>query len=172
MVITEANTNPVSKDSPAINFYGARLPDTSGAKVNSYQIRVGNKNVFNEPIEETKLDNCISLNHFKNAVYKNHDKVINASRMSQLDLVNNGMQSRFECEGSFVICGNFTYSSESELGMVQGISTAGLPIQIDYSFDSAPSTDKYAVAFTEVGYNLIIQNGEVKFVEVKSGHNF
>ena len=174
VVVTDAATpsftGPSTGPTQALQFYGARLdPElaTGSTKIHSYNFKIGNKHLYNEPVEEIMLDNTVSLNHFINAHYKGKaDKPIYASRVNMLNPAVNFYSSNYESTKSFVMAGNFTYSSEADSGMTQGVSLAGLPCQAEFKFDAEP-VNKVAHGFSECGFYAVIKNGDVSYVEVK-----
>ena len=88
------------------------------------------------------------------------------------------LKTNYASNGNFFLASNFTYSDESK-GVIQGISTSGLPIQIRLdvhpnatgavdSNTGGGSNSKCSLhTFTQCGYDLVIKRGELSFVESK-----
>ena len=76
-------------------------------------------------------------------------------------------QALFESGRNFVLAANLTYSEENEKGVVQGINTGGLPVQVEVKFDTTPNLSVHS--FAQCGYELHIKHGQVSYVEGRSG---
>ena len=66
-----------------------------------------------------------------------------------------------------MVAANLTYSDETDKGVVQGINTGGLPVQIEAKFEGDPNLTVHS--FAQCGYELHIKHGQVTYVEVRSG---
>lgn len=135
-----------------------------GKKITSYNVRVGNKYVWNEAVEETRNNN-ISLAHFINAHYLGADD--NMLYVQKVDPSLEDSQALFESGRNFALAANLTYSEENEKGVIQGINTGGLPVQVEVKFDTTPNLSVHS--FAQCGYELHIKHGQVSYVEVRSG---
>ena len=168
VVMTDSGRNASSQ---VMKFYGSK-PDamtlqtvTGGVtdvSVDAYNFIIGNKHIFNSPVIDGQFDNTLSLENLRNAHY-----------LGSTDKSATGSQywyTNYESRKAFVLAGNFTYSDESNHGMVQGVNLAGLPAQCDLSFNAAP-VNKVIHSFAEVGYYLVIKDGDVNYVEVKKDMN-
>jgi hypothetical protein len=137
------------------------VKEGNGLRIVKYNSRVGTTYTWNEPVQET-VNNNITLNYVKDAVFAK-DKPMMLSKPNS-----DKTATRFEDDGKFFIVSNFDYSKEAMGLAIQGISSTN-PIQLEVSFDSTPSQSITNHNFAEVGYELTVRNGEVRFVEPKPG---
>jgi hypothetical protein len=143
------------------SFLGSAREDDD-AKLTSYNFKLGNKHIYNEDVVETDNNN-VSLNHFVNAHYKGAKPCCPAMYISKLNRLDNNFGTNYESKKSFVLCPNFTYSEEAAKGVIQGVSAGGLPITATYKFAAQPNLTNNC--FVECGYDLVIQNGQLSYVE-------
>jgi hypothetical protein len=137
--------------------------ENDAAKLTSYNFKLGNKHIYNEDVQETDNNN-ISLNHFLNAHYKGAKPCCPAMYISKLNASDGvNFASNYESKKSFVLCPNFTYSEEANKGVIQGVSAGGLPITATYKFAAQPNLTNNS--FVECGYDLVIQHGQLSYVE-------
>ena len=153
---------PARANKPAFEFVGA-VHDSAPQRLVSYNFKLGNKHYYNEDVQET-VNNNISLNHVLNAHYKGAKPCCPAMFMSKLNLDDDlWFGTNYETNGDFVLCPNFTYSDESNKGVIQGVSAGGLPITATFKFAEAATLINNN--FVECGYDLVIQKGQLSYVE-------
>ena len=70
----------------------------------------------------------------------------------------------YQTQKAFSICPDFTYSLEAEKGVIQGVSPGALPISATFKFAARP-VDLVCHSFVECGYDLVIENGALSYVE-------
>ena len=68
----------------------------------------------------------------------------------------------------FFTVANMTYSQEETRGVVQGTSSA-IPIELNVSFAATPTL--LVNNFIELGFNLVIKNGQIRYEEKLPGSN-
>jgi hypothetical protein len=147
---------------PVFEFVGA-VHDAAPQRLVSYNYKLGNKSIYNEDVQET-VNNNISLNHVLNAHYKGAKPCCPAMFMAKLNLGDDAwLATNYETNGDFVLCPNFTYSDESNKGVIQGVSAGGLPITATFKFAEAATLINNN--FVECGYDLVIQKGQLSYVE-------
>ena len=150
-------------DDPSL-FMGS-VEEAVGSALTSYNYKLGNESVFNEPVQET-TNNNISLAHFLDAHHSGGNKNSPAMSISNInnDLLNTRFATVYESKSSFVICCDMTYSAESKDGAVtQGVSPGSQPITGHFKFSGVPSLNNHN--FVECGYDLVVKNGSLSYVE-------
>jgi hypothetical protein len=148
-----------------LGFYGS-VNDAS-IQIEEYNYQVGNQFIFSEPVSENgNGNNNITLNHVKGGSFAHGKNTILTQPESDVYIHN-----CFEASSKkmFHTCCSFDYSKESTKGVVQGISTS-TPLLITLKTNSAPNTYQLH-SFVEIGYDLSIQNGELRYTEQKAGSN-
>jgi hypothetical protein len=70
--------------------------------------------------------------------------------------------------GMFFTVANFTYSPEEMKAVHQGIASS-TPIELNVVLNAIPSSAKLVHNFCELGFNLVIRNGVVRYEEQKPG---
>ena len=172
--INEASTNvkriysvftPVSQSvghALVLPFKGSSKQGSDAERITSYTYRLGNQFVFNEPVVET-TDNKDTLFFVKDAVWST-DKPMMLSK-NESSLVTN-----FESavKQMYFTTANMTYSQEETRGVVQGTSSA-IPIELNVSFAATPTL--LVNNFVEIGLDLVIKNGQIRFQEKLPGSN-
>ncbi|MHC4378707.1 MAG: hypothetical protein ACYS26_19065 [Planctomycetota bacterium] len=137
------------------------VKEANGQRIVKYNSRVGTTYTWNEPVQEL-INNNVTLNYVKDAVFAKDKPLMLAKTNSDYTA------TRFEDDEKFFIVSNFDYSKEAMNGAIQGISSIN-SIQLELSLDSTPSSPLVNHSFAEVGYELTVQNGQVRFVEPKPG---
>lgn len=160
-VSAQTNTPTVGKQPN--EFVGA-VHNAANDRLVSYNVRVGNKYVWNEAVMEER-SNHISLQHFIDAHYLGTDD--KTMFVQNWDRTESTPKTFFESGRDFVVAANLTYSDETDKGVVQGINTGGLPVQIEAKFEGDPNLTVHS--FAQCGYELHIKHGQVTYVEVRSG---
>ena len=158
----------ITTDSINLPFHGSLKDSTT--KVVSYNYRTGNSWIYSEPVEELdNKNNNVSLNHIKSAIFS-QNKPMMISKITSTG-TNAGITSNFEDDGKKMFCMvcPFDYSNESLKNVIQGASSS-VPYEFHVKFESSP-TNKMCINYCEVGYNLEIQGGNIKYVEKKGGTN-
>jgi hypothetical protein len=148
-----------------LGFYGS-VKDSS-IKIDEYNYQVGNQFIFSEPVsEQNNRNNNITLNHVKGGSFSHGKNTILTQPESD-----SSIQNCFEASSKkmFHTCCSFDYSKESTKGVIQGISTS-TPLLVSIKVNTAPNNYQMH-NFVEIGYDLSIQNGELKYVEQKGGSN-
>jgi len=178
--VFHANTNSGTANQPPFVFLGS-VKSSSGNKLISYNYKLGNKHVYNEDVQESHLvtvdgvlsevgTNNISLNHFLNAHYKGAKPCCPAMYIAKRNVGDETtFSTNYESRGCFALCPNFTYSEESNKGVIQGVSAGGLPITATFKFDSTAAGSFTNNNFVQAGYSLVIQGGELSYVEHQMG---
>lgn len=143
-------------------FKGSSKQGSDAEKIVSYNYRLGNQFLFNEPVVETS-DNKDTLFFVKDSVWST-DKPMMLSK-NESSLVTN-----FESASKqmFFTTANMTYSQEEARGVVQGTSSA-IPIELNVSFAATPTL--LVNNFVELGFNLVIKNGQIRYEEKLPGSN-
>jgi hypothetical protein len=157
--------NSAGANTPAFHFLGA-VHDETNTRLISYNFKLGNKFIYNEDVQEV-LNNNISLNHFINAHYKGAKPCCPAMFINKRNYDDEvHFASNYETRGDFVLCPNFTYSEEANKGVIQGVSAGGLPITAVFKFAASPASQPLINHnFVECGYDLVIQHGQLSYVE-------
>ena len=68
----------------------------------------------------------------------------------------------------FLTCANMCYSPEEMKNVVQGVSSS-TPIELQVSFENSPEGNLVVNNFCEIGYDLVIKNGMIRYEEQKPG---
>jgi len=143
-------------------FMGSAKQALDKNKITKYNIKLGTKFLYNEPIQET-INNSETLQYVKDCVWSQDKPLLlakaNADKTGTL----------FETADMFFHVANMCYSPEEARGVIQGVSSS-LPIHIQTTFKSQPS-GLYMNNFVELGYNLTIKNGIVSYEEQRPGSN-
>jgi hypothetical protein len=172
--INDASTNvkriwsvytPVSQtvsNALKLPFKGSAKQASAANKITSYNYRLGNQFLFNEPVVEAS-DNKETLFFVKDAVWST-DKPMMLSK-NESSLVTNFESASKEM---FFTVANMTYSPEEARGVVQGTSSA-IPIELNVSFAGTPTL--LVNNFIEAGFNLVIKNGQIRYEEKLGGSN-
>jgi len=172
--INDASTNvrriwsvytPVSQsvsNALKLPFKGSSKQASSAEKITSYNYRLGNQFLFNEPVVEAD-DNKETLFFVKDSVWSNDKPMLLAKNESSL--VTNFESSSKEM---YFTVANMTYSSEEMRGVVQGTSSA-IPIELNVSFGATPTL--LVNNFVEIGFDLVIKNGQLRYQEKMPGSN-
>ena len=159
--------------------------------ISKYNFKIGNYWLYNEPIEELPVhpfvsqqesayndQASISFSHVLNSHYLNSTGKPYCAMLNKSNYAEYILKTNYASNGNFFLASNFTYSDESK-GVIQGISTSGLPIQIRLdvhpnatgavdSNTGGGSNSKCSLhTFTQCGYDLVIKRGELSFVESK-----
>jgi hypothetical protein len=172
--INDASTNvrriwsiftPVSQsvsNALKLPFKGSSKQASAAEKLVSYQYRLGNQHLYNEPVVET-ADNKETLFFVKDSVWSNDKPMLLAKNESSL--VTNFESASKEM---FFTVANMTYSPEEARGVVQGTSSA-IPIELNVSFGATPTL--LVNNFVEIGFDLVIKNGQLRYQEKLPGSN-
>ena len=172
--INDASTNvrriwsvftPVSQsvsNALKLPFKGSSKQGSNADKITSYNYRLGNQFLFNEPVVET-TDNKDTLFFVKDAVWSTDKPMMLAKNESSL--VTNFESASKEM---FFCVGNMTYSQEETRGVVQGTSSA-IPIELNVSFAATPTL--LVNNYVEIGFDLVIKNGQMRYQEKQPGSN-
>jgi hypothetical protein len=172
--INDASTNvrriwsvytPVSQsvsNALKLPFKGSAKQASAAEKITSYNYRLGNQFLFNEPVVEA-ADNKDTLFFVKDSVWSN-DKPMLLSK-NESSLVTN-----FESASKqmFFTVANMTYSAEEMRNVVQGTSSA-IPIELNVSFGATPTL--LVNNFVESGFDLVIKGGQLRYQEKMPGSN-
>ena len=137
--------------------------DSSGGKITKYNYRLGTKCLYNEPIEET-INNSQTLGHVKNAVWSG-DKPFLLSKSNATYSATKFEDASYD---TFMTVANMCYSTEELKKVVQGVSSS-TPIELQVTFDSSPADTIIVNNFCEIGYDLVIQNGMIRYEEQEPG---
>ncbi len=143
-------------------FKGSSQQASAAEKITSYNYRLGNQFLFNEPVVEA-ADNKETLFFVKDSVWSNDKPMILAKNESSL--VTNFESASKEM---FFTVANMTYSAEEARGVVQGTSSA-IPIELNVSFAATPTL--LVNNFVEIGFDLVIKNGQLRYQEKLPGSN-
>jgi hypothetical protein len=172
--INDASTNvrriwsiftPVSQsvsNALKLPFKGSSKQASAAEKITSYNYRLGNQFLYNEPVTETS-DNKETLFFVKDSVWSNDKPMLLAKNESSL--VTNFESASKE---QYFIVANMTYSAEEARGVVQGTSSA-IPIELNVSFGATPTL--LVNNFVEIGFDLVIKNGQLRYQEKLPGSN-
>jgi hypothetical protein len=172
--INDASTNvrriwsvftPVSQtvsNALKLPFKGSAKQAAAGERITSYNYRLGNQFLFNEPVVESS-DNKETLFFVKDSVWST-DKPMLLSK-NESSLVTNFESASKEM---FFTVANMTYSPEEARGVVQGTSSA-IPIELNVSFGATPTL--LVNNFVEIGFDLVIKNGQIRYQEKLPGSN-
>jgi hypothetical protein len=144
-------------------FRGSVKTTQATHQITKYNYKLGTQFLYNEPVEE-KLNNNITLNHVKNAVWSSGKPMI----LSKTDTTRTGTLFEEADAGMFMTVANMTYSPEEMKEVCQGISSTN-PIELTVSFNGVPASALLVHNYCELGYNLTIQNGMVRYEEQKPG---
>jgi len=129
-------------------------------QVEKYQLQVGSKFIYNEPIE-CEADNSDLLNQVINASFSKSD--IKALRLS-------GTTGDMAYEDEdFTLTSTFCYNDSSQF--TNGISLGSLPLVLRLDLVQTPD-DKSLITFSELGYNLVIKEGYLSVRDSKSIEDF
>jgi len=172
--INDASTNvrriwsvytPVSQsvsNALKLPFKGSSSQASAAEKITSYNYRLGNQFLFNEPVVEA-ADNKDTLFFVKDSVWSNDKPMLLAKNESSL-------VTNFESSSKqmFFTVANMTYSPEEMRGVVQGTSSA-IPIELNVSFGATPTL--LVNNFVEIGFDLVIKNGQLRYQEKLPGSN-
>ena len=162
LVVLTPNVDTFQDNMPPSRFLGSVHNDQLTEKVISYNFKVANNHIYNEPIIET-TNNNESLLRLKNSVFKTSgNENMYVSRSDPDDT--SDFRSLYENGHNFVMAAGFEYSNESSM-VSQGISTGGHPVQFTVTMGAA-SPNITCHSFAECAYNLSIKNGQVSYVEV------
>ena len=157
-------TNAID-DTENLGFFGS-VRDTS-IQIQEYNYKVGNQSMYSEPVSEVgNNNNNITLNHVKGGSFS-HGKNTILTQPESDDSIYNCFEASSK-KMFHTVC-SFDYSNESTKGVVQGISTS-TPLLITLKTNVAPNAYQLH-SFVEIGYDLSIINGEIKYVEQKAGSN-
>jgi len=159
-VYSEAVQN---KTGTVLPFVGSVKTTESTHKITKYNYKLGTAHLYNEPIEES-INNNITLKHVKNAVWSSEKPMI----LSKTNSAKTGTLFEDATAGMFLTVANMTYSPEEMKEVCQGISSTN-PIELNVSFNGVPASPLLVHNFCELGYNLTIQNGMVRYEEQKPG---
>jgi len=172
--INDASTNvrriwsiytPVSStvaNALVLPFKGSTKQASAANKIVSYNYRLGNQFLFNEPVTETS-DNHETLFFVKDSVWSGGKPLMLAKNES---LVATNFESASK-EMYFTVA-NLTYSVEESRGVVQGTASA-IPIELSVSFGATPTL--LVNNFVEAGFDLVIRNGQIRYQEKLPGSN-
>tara|TARA_Y100000385_G_scaffold193581_1_gene200253 strand:- start:208 stop:1599 length:1392 start_codon:yes stop_codon:yes gene_type:complete len=156
-------TNPIALSSTTepsqLVFHGGNQSADANTKVKSYQLQVGSKFIYNEPIV-SETDNMEMLNQLLNASFSKSD--IKATRY-------NGNVLQYE-NADFNMTTTFCYDDPSRY--TNGISLGSLPLQLKLETAGVASGDKYLLTFSELGYNLVIKDGYLSVKDSKDISDF
>lgn len=159
-VYTDAVQNTTGTVLP---FRGSVKTAESTHRITKYNYKLGTQFLYNEPVEETQNNN-ITLNHVKNAVWSSGKPMI----LSKTNTARTGTLFEDATAGMFMTVANMTYSPEEMKEVVMGISSTN-PIELNVSFQGVPASALLVHNFCELGFNLTIQNGMVRYEEQKPG---
>jgi len=172
--INDASTNvrriwsvytPVSQtvsNALKLPFKGSSKQASAAEKITSYNYRLGNQFLFNEPVVEA-ADNKDTLFFVKDSVWSNDKPMLLAKNESSL--VTNFESASKEM---YFTVANMTYSGEEARGVVQGTSSA-IPIELNVSFAATPTL--LVNNFVEIGFDLVIKGGQLRYQEKLPGSN-
>lgn len=145
-------------------FLGSAKQTTNGNKIVKYNYKIGGSHfIYAEPVEET-LNNNITLTHVKNAVWSSGKPMI----LSKTNATKTGTLFEDVNAGMFCTIANFTYSPEEMKAVHQGIASS-TPIELNVVLNAIPASAKLVHNFCELGFNLVIRNGVVRYEEQKPG---
>jgi len=156
-----AQSEPGTTMPTAIVFHGGNSASDADTKVKSYQLQVGSKFIYNEPIECVS-DNFELLNQVINASFAKGD--IKATKLDPT-----GGVIKFEND-HFTLTSTFAYENPSQF--TNGISLGSLPLVMKLELANTPGADKYLLTFSELGYNLVIKDGYLTVRDSKDISDF
>jgi len=155
-----AQSDPDTTIPTAIVFHGGNNAADANSKVKSYQLQVGSKFIYNEPIESTN-DNMELLNQVINSAFVKGD--IKATKIDTTGRL------KFENE-DFTLTSTFCYENPTQF--TNGISLGSLPLVMKLELAGTPGSDKYLLTFSELGYNLVIKDGYISVRDSKDISDF
>jgi len=145
-------------------FLGSAKQTANGNKIVKYNYKIGGSHfIYAEPVEET-LNNNITLTHVKNAVWSSNKPMI----LSKTNSTKTGTLFEDANSAMFMTVANFTYSPEEMKAVHQGIASS-TPIELNVVLNALPSSPKLVRNFCELGFNLVIRSGVVRYEEQKPG---
>ena len=142
-----------------LKFLGGANTTTENERLESYQLQVGNRHIYNEPVLSLSTDNNESMQHLKNSLYNQRYPMFVEKRAPGTVL------SRYESGSNFMIGSTMTFSEESNHNTDQGISTGGLPLKLSIKM-RAGGQNLTVQSFCKLGYNLVIKRGQANYVEI------
>ena len=155
-----SQSEPDTTTPTQIVFHGGNNASDANSKVKSYQLQVGSKFIYNEPIE-SENDNMELLNQVINSAFVRGDlkctKIDGTGRL------------KYENE-DFTLTSTFCYENPSQFS--NGISLGSLPLVMKLELASTPGADKYLLTFSELGYNLVIKDGYLSVRDSKDISDF
>ena len=152
-----------SKSGTVLPFLGS-VNSANGKRLASYNYKIGTKYLYNEFVQET-INNNVTLNYVKDSMWSQDKPMI----LSKINSTKDGTLFEDVATASmFMTVANMTYSPEEMKEVVQGISSVN-PIQLEVKFDSSPTSAVLVHNFCELGYNLTVVGGLVRFEEQKPG---
>lgn len=155
-----AQTDPDTTTPTQIVFHGGNSAADAKSKVISYQLQVGSKFIYNEPLE-SETDNMELLEQVINSSFAKGD--IKATKLDSSGVL------RFE-KDDFNMTSSFAYENPSKF--TNGISLGSLPLVMKLQLADKPDADKYLLTFSELGYNLVIKDGYLTIRDAKSISDF
>jgi hypothetical protein len=162
LVDSRDETAPVSDDYPRGLLLQGGFKDST-FNVNSYNLQVGNKFIYNEPILST-TDNTLLLEQVKNASFTK--RPIMAERIGKLGV---NMRPDYEID-SFSLTSSFCYTDPSQ--MLSGVSLGSLPLVLTLKTSAAPANSTIQ-SFSECGFNLVIDSsGYMRLEDAKDPTDF
>jgi hypothetical protein len=130
--------------------------------VTSYQLQVGNKYLYNQPLEAV-TDNTLMLEQVKNSAFTK--RPILAEKITELGV---DMRPDYETD-QFTLTSSFCYTDPSQ--MTNGISLGSLPLTMQIKTSATP-TGTTLQSFAECGYNLVIKDGYMSLKDSKDPSDF
>ena len=155
------NQQAFADGSIPLKFLGGANTTAVNERLESYQLQVGNRHIYNEPVLSLGSDNNESMQHLKNSLYNQRYPMFVEKR----DPLSNAMLSRYESGYNFVIGATMTFSEESNHHTSQGISTGGLPLKLTLKMRGG-GQNLTVQSFCKLGYNLVIKRGHANYVEI------
>jgi len=143
-------------------FKGSSKQASAAERITSYNYRLGSQFLFNQAVAET-ADNKETLFFVKDSVWSNDKPMLLAKNESSL--VTNFESASKEM---YFTVANMTYSAEEMRGVVQGTASS-IPIELNVSFGATPTL--LVNNFVEVGFDLVIKNGQLRYQEKLPGSN-
>lgn len=137
-------------------FHGAVNSAVDALKLTEYSVKVGNHNIYNEPVREI-ASNSVSLSHLKNCTSNKQGAMMKVEKTKP-----NKFTNYYETGRDFIIAASFIYSNDDNIS--QGISLSGNPIVLNTTFKT--QTSLRVNTFLECGFNMHISKGEVTLHEV------
>jgi hypothetical protein len=170
-------TSHIVQNQAVLPFFGS-IGNPNASKVSRYNYRIGSKWVYNESIDEV-ANNNLTLQFVKDSTWGQNKQMVICKQNAENLITNNfesagsdtpadGGVARVPANGKhmFFHCANMTYSPEEYKGVIQGLSSS-IPIELTCSFLATPSLMVNNIC--ELGYYLVIKNGNVTFQEMKPG---